>query len=275
MMQEKTLLINNKQISYSVSENASGNLTVVLLHGFLETRQIWKNIIPKLDYPATIIAVDLPGHGKSDLLSYPQTMEEAAKAVQKVLEREKINKAFIIGHSMGGYVGLEFLRHFPGTCAGLVLFFSTALPDSEEKKQNRLRAIEALRANRLNFILQSIPNLFAPENRLHYSDRINKLIKQAEHIPAQNIEACLLGMKDRRGSTDLLKQEHYPPVFYIIGRKDPVIDFDSYFNQIKLPAVKGVRIIENCGHMGFAEAEEDCAEAVNGFLHSIHNPVKH
>jgi pimeloyl-ACP methyl ester carboxylesterase len=274
MMQEKTLLIHNKQISYSVSENTSNNHAVVFLHGFLETKQIWKNIIPKIEFSGTVVTLDLPGHGKSDLLSCPQTMEEAARALQAVLKHEKIKKAFIIGHSMGGYVGLEFIRLFPQNATGLILFFSTALSDSEEKKQNRLRAIEALRANRLNFILQSIPNLFAIENRLHYSDHINKLIKQAEHIPAKNIEACLLGMKDRRDSTDLLKQNDTTPVFYIIGRKDPVIDFNSYINQIKLPAVKGVRIIENCGHMGFIEAEDVCTDAINGFLRTVHEPVE-
>ena len=53
-----------------------------------------------------VISIDLPGHGKSDVIAEKHTMELMAEVVYSALEKEMIGKAIIIGHSMGGYVSL-------------------------------------------------------------------------------------------------------------------------------------------------------------------------
>ena len=85
----------------------------VLLHGFLESSTIWTDIVPVLSKTRTIVVIDLPGHGKSSILSETASMEDMAKAVRKVLQHLKINSATFLGHSMGGYVLMAYTELFP------------------------------------------------------------------------------------------------------------------------------------------------------------------
>lgn len=65
---------------------------IVLLHGFLGSTEIWNATIPFLSKSFKIIAIDLPGHGKSDCFGYAHSMEFMADAVHTVLKHFKIKK---------------------------------------------------------------------------------------------------------------------------------------------------------------------------------------
>ncbi len=86
-----------------------------------------------------IITIDLLGHGESECLGYVHEMEENARAVNAVLENLKIEKAIILGHSMGGYVGLAFAELYPEKLQKLVLLNSTSKEDSAEKNKQNTR----------------------------------------------------------------------------------------------------------------------------------------
>ena len=75
---EKSLVFKNIQVSYT--EEGKGT-AIVLLHGFLEDKSIWKDFSSQLSKKYRVITVDLLGHGKTECLSYIHTMEEMAEAV--------------------------------------------------------------------------------------------------------------------------------------------------------------------------------------------------
>ena len=64
---------------------------------------------------------------------------------------------------MGGYIALAFTELFPEMVQGICLMNSTALADTEEKKHNRDRGIQAVKQNHKTFIRLAIPNLFSEE----------------------------------------------------------------------------------------------------------------
>ena len=107
----------NDLLNYRVSGNGR---PVVLLHGFLESSTMWKH----LEFPENIqqVAIDLPGHGNSSLQGIT-SMKEMSNEVQKLLNSLNINDYDVIGHSMGGYVGLELLKN-DQRCAHLLLLNS-------------------------------------------------------------------------------------------------------------------------------------------------------
>ena len=72
-----TLEFQNKQIHYT--DTGKGE-TLVLLHGFLESKEIWTNFIPEFSKYGRIITIDLPGHGKSECIEEVHTMELMAQA---------------------------------------------------------------------------------------------------------------------------------------------------------------------------------------------------
>src|SRR6056297_1191352 len=100
----------NGKIHYTVAGNGPA---LVLLHGFLETIDMWKNFVPEFSRSHQVICIDLLGHGQTDSIGYVHTMEDMADAVLAVLIHLKIEKAHVVGHSMGGYVALALAEKAP------------------------------------------------------------------------------------------------------------------------------------------------------------------
>ena len=82
--------------------------TIVLLHGYLESSDIWDKFSGELKHEFRVISIDLPGHGKSGIVADIHTMEIMAETVNAVLDELDIDKCILIGHSMGGYVTMAF-----------------------------------------------------------------------------------------------------------------------------------------------------------------------
>src|ERR1051325_7814449 len=118
----KTYIYQGFSMSYTMQ---GAGPCVVLLHGFCENKTIWEPFIFSLQERHTIINIDLPGHGKSAVVGPVHSMDECAQIVKEILVSENIETACIIGHSMGGYVGIAFAALFPGAVKGLCLFHST------------------------------------------------------------------------------------------------------------------------------------------------------
>lgn len=247
----KNILYKNTKISFTDSGEGSA---IVLLHGFLENKKMWKEYIDLFSIKYRVIAIDLLGHGESDALGYVHSMEENANVVQEVLKYLEIEKAIIVGHSMGGYVGLAFAELFPKNINKLVLLNSTSKADSHEKKINRNRAIKAVKQNYVNFVSLAIGNLFSENNRTRLTKEIEEAKIQALKTPLQGIVASLEGMKIRKDRESLLKEDLFP-VLLILGKKDPVLNYEESISQIENTTAKLVSFED--GHMSQIENKEE------------------
>ena len=134
--------VNNKVIRYTDSGKGP---VVVLLHGYLESLEVWNGFSTKLSNHFRVLCFDIPGHGQSDVLHEIQTMEQLAAHIRKALLLLNINKCMMVGHSMGGYVTLMFQKLFPEMLLGFCLFHSHPFADSQEKQKNRMREMELIR----------------------------------------------------------------------------------------------------------------------------------
>lgn len=257
------LLYKNTKISYS--DTGKGN-AIVLIHGFLENQTMWQDLAPELCQKYRVITLDLLGHGESDCLGYVHSMEENADVVQAVLSKLRIRKAVFVGHSMGGYVALAFAELYPEKIRGLVLLNSTSKADSEERKDNRNRAIKAVKKDYTTFVRLSITNLFSEENREILTDEIEKVKIEALKTPIQGIVASLEGMKNRKDREVLLHLSPYPKML-ILGEKDPVLIYETALEQIKNTAVKFVTFPD--GHMSHIENREELKDVLLGFFKSV------
>lgn len=256
----KTLSYKNTKISYTDSGDGT---TIVLLHGFLENKKMWKDYITFFSDKYRVITIDLLGHGESDSLGYVHSMEENANVVQEVLQHLNIEKATVLGHSMGGYVGLAFAELFPKNINKLVLLNSTSKADSHEKKINRNRAIKAVKQNYVNFVSLAIGNLFSENNRTRLADEIEKAKVQALKTPLQGIVASLEGMKVRKDRESLLKQNLFPTLL-ILGKKDPVLNYEENSTQIENTNAKLVSFED--GHMSQIENKEELKTVLLDFF---------
>lgn len=252
------MLINTRVVSCVVQGKGKD---VVLLHGFMESADIWADYILELSDDYRVIAIDLPGHGGAHQFGEIHRMDDMAKVVHHVLVNHGVDKCTMVGHSMGGYVALEFAALFPGMLSGLCLFHSNANEDSSEARLNRNRAISFVRQNRKGFTTQFIPELFAPENREKYADEIETLKERASAMSAESIIAAMEGMKIRRQHYQTLA-DLKAPVLFIIGQKDSRADMQLMMEQVILPAESHVLLLRDCGHMGYIENRDECLEAI-------------
>jgi pimeloyl-ACP methyl ester carboxylesterase len=246
----KNIFYKNTKISFT--DSGEGN-TIVFLHGFLENKKMWTEYASFFSEKYRVVTIDLLGHGESDSLGYVHEMEENAQAVNEVLEYLKIEKATIVGHSMGGYVALAFAELYPQKIQKLVLQNSTSKEDNAEKKLNRTRAIKAVKQNYISFVSLAIANLFSENNRTRLADEIEKVKEQALKTPLQGIVASLEGMKIRKDREWLLHENRFP-VLLILGKKDPVLNYEENLAQIDDTTAELVSFED--GHMSHIENKE-------------------
>lgn len=243
---------------------------LVLLHGFMETSDIWDDFAGELSENYRIITIDLPGHGKSENINGIHTMDEMARAVNFILTQAKINECVIIGHSMGGYVALAFAELYKNKVNGLGLFHSTATCDTEEAKTNRERTIEIVRKNRISFISSFIPDLFAPSNREIFKKEIIKLEKSAKEMSAEGIIAALSGMKIRPDRKNIIENAKYP-VLFIIGKLDSRMPYIKILEQASSAKDATILLLGDTGHMGYLESRNKTLHCIEYFLKGIYN----
>ena len=251
------------------TDRGSGNV-VVLLHGYLETNHIWDGFADELAKNFRVLSIDLPGHGKSGKVSEVHTMDLMAEAVDTVIKNLEIDKVFVAGNSMGGYVALAYLANYLHKVSGICLFHSTPFADSEEKKANRDREIEIIKQGKQDLLFTANPAKgFANDNLVRLKDKVEWTQKIAAQSPAEGIIALLEGMKIRPDRQELLK-ETYTPVLYILGRKDNYIPFDVMYPVAKRSPKGEILTLENSGHMGFIEEPGICSDVLKSFIIQHH-----
>ena len=250
-----------------VYSQQGGGETIVLLHGFLEERGMWNNYSNELSQSNNVICVDLLGQGQSDCLGYIHSMADQAEAVKTVLDAEKVQTCFIVGHSMGGYIALELARLNPEIITGLVLFHSTAYPDTEGKKVDRERVISLAQRNKGVYVKAVIPALFAESTMEGLRDEIAEVSQIALGFSLQGIVANIRGMMQRESRVDVLRNADFPKLI-IHGNQDGVIPNEDIEEQSKLNNNITLKVVEDIGHMGHLEAPEKCLEPIKEFVNA-------
>lgn len=237
---------------------------IVFLHGFCEDSSVWDDFL--VDLPESyIVSIDLPGFGKSDTIK-SCTIRDMASIVYAVLMDLNISNCMMIGHSMGGYVALEFAGRFSEKISGLVLFHSQCFADSISKKENRKKSIDFIQKNgSIHFVKQLIPNLFATGFGSKTSLTISKLVFAASQYQKDGIINALEAMIGRADNQPVLERAEYP-VLFIIGKEDVAIPKENSLNQVVFPTVSVIHILNNVGHMGMFEAKRECVSIIKNFI---------
>lgn len=243
---------------------------LVFLHGYLESADIWTNFIHAFPASFKVIAIDLPGHGKSGVPGPVASMDGMARAVIRVMDELNLPKGFVVGHSMGGYTALAMLEHFPERLSGICLFHSHTRADSEaviDKRKREIRIVEQGHSNLL--VQQNIPNMFAEENPPLFSRELRFTQRIARKTTDQGIIAAIRGLMERPDRSEILAKASVP-CLQIIGRNDKYIPFEEVSMKTLLPEGSERLILDHAGHMGFMEEK---AKAYQGILRFLRNLI--
>ena len=242
-------------------KKGNGKETLVLLHGFMENLSIWSDMETHLSKDFTLLKIDLPGHGKSDILAEVHTMELMADEVKKVVDYENLEKFHLLGHSMGGYTSLAFAEKFPENLKSLTLFFSTYFADDEEKKEQRIKSYRIIKDAFPHYVRAGIPNLFNQNERDVLEGRIETALETALSTNNLGALACVKGMVARTDKKHVLENLE-AKILVIAGKHDNAVKTDKTINT--LPDRTNIKsYVVDCGHNGHWEKPSICAEIIN------------
>lgn len=240
---------------------------VVLLHGFCERKEVWNDTISCLSKAARVIAPDLPGFGDNPALSSAVSIDAMAEHVYGFLQDMEIKEGILVGHSLGGYVSLALAEKYPEWIQGLCLFHSTALADTEEKKEKRNKTIISLENNGIEVYAGSfIRGLFYEPDNPELKEVIDALSEDVAGTPLSTAIEATKAMRDRPDRTNVLKNADYP-VFFIAGREDSAVPLATLQEQIFMPeGTVYFQALACTAHMGMFENKKETLEMLSNFV---------
>lgn len=259
-----------------VSDTKTEKPVLVLLHGYLETLEVWENFLPFIEKDYRIVSFDLPGHGMSvgnendtQIIDPVNSLELSAFSIKDYLDKNNLKKVFIGGHSMGGYVAQCFSKLYSERVNGLILFHSSPFPDTDQKKLNRDREISLIQQQKLEMLVDlSIPLIFNPEHFTQFRDLADSLIGYASMHTSEGICACLRGMRDRSSYEGFLSKTSIPTLCFF-GLHDVHIPLERAQQISQLSPRINTVFLEKSGHAGFLEEPEMVASALTSFMSKL------
>ena len=111
--------INGEELHF-INEG-EGDITLVFVHGYTNNKEIWEEQVSYFSNKYKVIAVDLPGFGKSSHNRTDWTMENYGKDIAGLVQKLNLNKVVLIGFSMGTPVVIEAADLLKDETIGLIL----------------------------------------------------------------------------------------------------------------------------------------------------------
>jgi pimeloyl-ACP methyl ester carboxylesterase len=127
--ERRTVVLHGHRVSYLVGRPGAdeGRPALILLHGIAGSSTTWAPLLDALSERFTVIAPDLLGHGESDKPRHAYSLGAYANGVRDLMIALGIERATIVGHSLGGGVALQFAYQHPERCERLALVSSGGL----------------------------------------------------------------------------------------------------------------------------------------------------
>jgi 3-oxoadipate enol-lactonase len=148
---------------------------LVLLHPLALSARAWGEFADRLANQFEVIAVDARGHGESGWDGESFTMNDLADDVLAVLDGLSLDRAHLVGMSMGGSAAINFAGRYPGRVAGLVLADTTAWYGPEAPTTWAERAEKALSVPRPKQVPFQVDRWFTEEFRRTQPEKVNRV----------------------------------------------------------------------------------------------------
>jgi pimeloyl-ACP methyl ester carboxylesterase len=265
-MKKSVALPDGETLAYLTMGDPAGT-PVVLIHGYTDSARDWVPLIPQLSPHLRLILVDLRGHGRSGKPDCCYTRIDFAYDVKLLLDALHIERADIVGHSLGSIVAQTFAEFWPERTERVVLISSSggrrpgAAP--APPKFDYAAAIRQLKEPidpDSKFMIEwwSSPTPVDP-------DFIRRQRQDAAAIPLRVWLAIL-----DQGLVDTDLQRTLPrlkaPTLLIWGSADPLMEEEVRQTLREALPQAEVKVFPGLGHNPFWEEPAQVAAVINQFL---------
>ena len=205
-------------LDLAYEERGAGE-AIVLVHGHPFDRRMWRPQLESLSDAFRVIAPDLPGYGASHPRNGTMTMRALADSVVELLDAIEVERAVVVGLSMGGLVSMEIGLGHPDRTYGVVLAATTAAPVTPEEAASRRAVAADLEENgMLTVALEMAGRLFGSRARRDPAV-VLAVFEMMMTAQPQGAAAALRGRAERPDYASLLGDLRVPALV-IAGDED-------------------------------------------------------
>jgi 3-oxoadipate enol-lactonase len=258
-------LVGDTEIAF---DDIGSGLPVVFLHAFPLNRTMWDPQVTALVSECRCIPIDLRGFGDS-APAPPFSMDRYADDAITVLDTLQIERAVIVGLSLGGYVAFSIWRRHRDRVRAFVLADTRAAADTIESAARRRELIELAETQGstaiANIQIAGLVGKTTRDKRPDIYDSVHRLIAQA---PAEGIVGALEAMIARPDSTPTLATIDVPTL--IIGGSEDVATppKDARALHAAIPGSR-LEILHQAGHLSNLERPAAFNTVVTEFLATL------
>lgn len=243
---------------------------VILLHPFPVCREFWSPASEFLSSRYRLIMPDLRGHGDSGVGEGIATMAKHAGDVARVMTAAGVDRAPIVGVSIGGYVIFEFWRQFRERVSALVLCNTKAAADSAEARAGRLQAAEdVLKKGTEAFFEGMLPKVLAETTRRTRPDLVDGALRMMRKMSPEDVAGVQRGMADRPDSISTAQIINVSTLI-ITGDEDTATGVPEA--EVMKQNIRGgeMKVVAKAGHYSPWEQPQEVGRLLRQFLDSVH-----
>ena len=243
-------------------EDEGSGFPLVLVHGFLGSSEMWEPQINFFKNYFRVIAPDLPGFGKSKEVKSHNSIQSIANLLLKCLEEKKIDKFYLLGHSMGGMIVQEMAKKSGNKISKLICYSTGPRGEMPGRFETVDQSRDNLKKNGLEIMARNIAKTwFVKGENAKYFDICINAGKQAS---IETVDNALIAFKNWNG-VDTLKNIKNKTLI-VWGDKDKSYNLEQIKTLEKNIPNSSLIVFNNCAHNIHLEEPEKFNNTIKHFL---------
>lgn len=245
---------------------------LVLLHGFLGSKQDWDALMPSLSQHFHCVCLDLPGHGESPSVALEQPgFVQVARLIRRTLSTLKIDHFHLLGYSLGGRIALHLAQLMPENMMSVTLESCHHGLSNEVQRAERINN-DKLWDNRLqNLSIDAFLTLWYRQGVFTdlTADARVQLIERRRHNDTTALRSVYLATSlGFQQDLSLIPNQSITPWHYFVGKNDN--KFSSLAENWRSKAAITLHYFENAGHnVHLADGEAFCHTLIQHLLKDL------
>ena len=247
----------------------SGNIqnqAILFVHGFPYDHNMWNKQVEYLSANYFCVTYDIRGLGASEVGDGQYTMEKYAEDLFAIITEIGLQKPFLCGLSMGGYLSFRAIEIDQNAFKGVIFCDTKPNSDSDEIKLIRANKIKQINESGLGSFVESfVPTCFSDNYMSNFAENYNIVKTRCKANSPIGVKGALIAMLSRGDSTPFLSKIQIPTL-HLCGEFDSLTPPTSMKETAeKIPNAK-FYVIPNSGHMSPIENPSFVNSAIENFV---------